>query len=121
MAATQVGTTLKISFGAFSYTGYVPQDCTVKKDDNNVEVIRDADGATFTKILMDPFKEVQFTCVILGATGSIEPPAKGSTVTMTPPEGTSTAFYVEAASVASSPGAARLSLTLHKETSMTYT
>jgi len=121
MAATQKGTTLMIAFGSLAYTGYVPQDATSAKPDANEEINRNADGATFNKILMDPTTEFSGTFIILGATGSITPPAQGDTVTLTPPQGTSTAWYCRSASVAFAAGASRLSLDLVKEASMTYT
>lgn len=121
MAATQKGTTLMISFGSLSYTGYIPQDAESSKPDLNEEIVRDADGATETKILMDPATVFTGTFVIIGATGSITPPAQGDSVTLTPPQGTSTTWYCRSASVAFAAGASRLSLDLIKETSMTYT
>lgn len=121
MTAVQKGTTLMISFGSYAYTGYVPESLTVSYPNGNVEVIRDADGATMTKILMDPAASVKGTFVILGASGSITPPIQGATVTLTPPQGTSTAYYCESGETAFAAGATRLTLDLIKETSMTYT
>lgn len=119
--ATQKGTTLMISFGSLAYTGYVAQDADSSKPDLNEEVIKSAAGATHTKILMDPSTVFTGTFVILGASGSVTPPAQGDTVTLTPPQGTSVAWYCRSASVAFTAGASRLSLDLIKETSMTYT
>lgn len=121
MAAVQKGTTLKISFGSLSYTGYTPQDAEISFPNDNVEINRDGDGATFNKILMDPQQRASFTFLIQDSSGSITPPEQGDTVTLTPPQGTSTAYYCESASVAFAAGASRLSLEVIKEDSMTYT
>jgi hypothetical protein len=121
MAATQKGTTLKITFGSYVYTGYVPENMTVSYPDGNVKVIRDADGATMTKILMDPGQRVTGTFVILGASGSVIPPIQGASVKLTPPTGTSTTYYCESAETAFSAEETKLTLTLIKEDSMTYT
>lgn len=120
MAATQKGTTLMIAFGSLAYTGYVAQDLEQSFPDGNVEVIRDADGATYTKILMDPGQTVSGTFVIVGSSGSITPPSQGETVSLTTPQGTTTSFYCESASTSFAAGATRLSLELVKENSMTY-
>jgi len=120
MAATQKGTELKIGFGSFAYTGFVAEDVTVSYPDGNVEVIKNADGATMTKIFMDPAKKIEATVVVL-STASIDPPIDGATVTLTPPGGTSTAYMSMGSSSKHTAGATRLSLSLIKETSMTYT
>lgn len=119
MAGVIKGTTVKISFGDLAYTGYVAQDAELSFPNTNIEEVRDADGAMHSKILMDPSQRLSVTFVIL-ATGSITPPSQGDTVTLTPPQGTSTAYYCESASTAFTAGATRLSLELVKETSMTY-
>lgn len=112
MAATQKGTTLKIGFGSFAYTGYVAENVTVSKPNENVEVIKDADGATMTKILMDPKIKIAMTVVILDAAGSITPPLEGAKVTLVPPDGTSADFNCESAEVKHSAGATRLTMTI---------
>ena len=120
MAATQKGTTLMISFGSYVYTGYIPESMTVSYPNGNVKVIRDQHGATYNKILMDPAQRVTGTFIIIGASGSVIPPIEGATVTLTPPTGTSTSFYCESAEVAFAAEESRLTMTLLKETSMTY-
>jgi hypothetical protein len=112
MAATQKGTTLKIGFGAFEYTGFVAEEVTVSKPNENVETIKDADGATMTKILMDPKIKISMTVVILDATGSITPPVEGAAVTLVPPGGTSATFNCDSADVKHSAGATRLTMTI---------
>jgi hypothetical protein len=121
MDATQKGTTLKIAFGSYVYTGYVPENISVSYPNGNIKVIRGANGETLTKILMDPGMQVTGSFIILGATGSIIPPAQGATVTLTPPTGTSTAYYCESAETVFSAEETKLTLTLIKEDSMTYT
>lgn len=121
MAATQKGTTLKIAFGSYVYTGYVPETMTVSYPNGNVKVIRNADGATMTKILMDPGMRVTGSFVILGASGSVIPPKEGDSITMTPPTGTSTTYYCESAETVFGEADTKLTLTLMKEDSMTYT
>ena len=121
MAASQKSTTLMIAYGSFAYTGYVPESISYSKPNGNIEILHDADGATLTKILMDPSTKMTGTFLILGASGSIIPPAQGDTVTLTPPQGESTSFYCESAEVSSAAGANRLTLDLIAETSMTYT
>lgn len=120
MAATQLGTELKIAFGSFSYTGYVPQDAELSFPELNEEVIRDGDGATHTRILQDPSQRLSITAVILSASGSVTPPAHGDTVTLTPPQGTETKYMCDTASTSFTSGATRLSMELVKEDSMTY-
>jgi hypothetical protein len=117
MAATIKGTTLAISYGSFSFTGYVPEDVTLSFPDGNIEVVRDADGATMTKILQDPTQKLDITVV---TTSNITPPIQGAIVSLTPPQGTATSYYVESAEARFTSGATRLSLSLIKETSMTY-
>lgn len=119
MAQVQKGTTLLVGFGSYVYSGYIPETITVTKPDGNVEVHRDVNGATMTKILMDPCVKINMTTVI--STGSAACPAEGTTVTLTPPEGTSVGYYAgPGCSVAYAPGATKLTLDLIKEASMTY-
>ncbi len=120
MPAVQKGTTLKVSFGSFVYTGYVAEDVTVSYPNGNVELVPDADGASMTKILMDPATKLEVTAVILDATGSIDPPADGDTVGLDTPGGTLTSFMSEGSSTKHAAGATKLSLSLIKEDSITY-
>lgn len=119
MAAVIKGTTIMISFGSFVYTGYVAESVTVTSPDGNKEEIRDADGAMMTKIFMDPSMKIEATVTIL-STGSIAPPIDGATVGIIPPTGSLTSFMSEGSSATHTPGATKLSLSLIKETSMTY-
>src|SRR3990167_3389424 len=105
MSAIILGTTLKVSFGSFAYTGYVAESVSDSYDDNNLETIKDANGATMTKIFMDPVRKLDCELVILGASGSITAPAKGATLGLIPPQGTLTSFMVESAKVSFKDGA----------------
>lgn len=120
MAQIQKGTTVKVGFGSFSYTGYVPEDATLSYPNGNVEVIKDANGATQTIIAMDPAKQQDVTLIILAA-GAIDPPIEQSIISLTPNWGAATSFRVLSASVKFVAGASRLSLSLIKEDSMSYT
>lgn len=108
-----------VSFGSFAYTGYVAEDVTVSSPNGNVEIIKNADGATMTKIFMDPSLKIDATVVILAA-GSITPPIDGATVGLIPPGGTLISFMSSGSSAKHSAGATRLSLSLIKEGSMSY-
>ena len=110
-----------ISFGSFAYTGYIAEDVTVSYPDGNVEVLHDASGATITKIFMDPSFKLEATCIIIGASGSITPPIDGATVGLIPHAGSLTSFMSSGSSCKLAAGAARLSLSLIKESSMSYT
>lgn len=121
MAATQKGTSLKISFGSFAYTGYLPEDgLTWKVSKGNIEEITDENGDMYTKILMDPRSEFSMTLIVRDSGGSITPPAVGAALTITPPSGASTTCMVRDATMTFARGATRLTLDLVKETSMSY-
>jgi len=115
----QLGTAYKIDFGSFSYTGYVPEDVSIEATGEQSEHT-DVNGATDNVIVRNLGTRISGTFSILDATGSLTPPAQGSSVTITPPQGTSTVYRVESASVRSQRGIAQLSLTAIKEVSMTY-
>lgn len=119
MAAVVQGTAVEVAFGGFAYTGYVAEDVTVSYPNGNVEVIRDADGATLCKIFMDPSTKLEVTLLVLAA-GSIDPPIDGALVTLTPPTGASTGFGSEGSTARHVAGATKLSLSLIKEDGMTY-
>lgn len=115
----QKGQQWMVEFGSFAYTGYQPTDVTFKNTAND-EVVPDERGATISHILTDPRKEMTMN-LLIKSTGSITPPAKGDTITMTPPQGTSTKYYCNDASVSFSSGISRLSLSLLREDSMIAT
>lgn len=114
MSAVQKGTTLKISFGGNTYTSAIAEEVTVSKPNGNVEVIRDEDGATLTKILMDPGTVISGTFVLEDAYDD-DPPAEGDTVVIGSVTG-----YCQSAEMRHVAGATRLSISIIKEDSMTY-
>lgn len=118
--AVQLGTAWKIGFGAHSYTGYMPEDISTQLI-SKLTAIPDERGATVTKIYQDPGKQLSGTWLIKDTGGSLTAPAPGATVTLTPPEGTSTAYCVVSAVVRSTRLVAQLVMTLVKEDAMTYT
>ncbi len=115
----QKGQQWKVEFGSMAYTGYMPTDATNKLTADD-EVVKDTRGATITHILTDPRRELAATFLIK-STGSITPPAKGDYITVTTPEGVSTKFYCNDASVAFSSGISKLTLSLLREDSMAAT
>jgi len=118
MAAIQKGTTLKIGLGSFVYTGYVASNVTVTYPNGKVEVHEDADGATLTKIFMNPMTRIEFDLVVLGASGSTDAPIDGAAVGIIPPKGTLTTFMSDGSSGSFGPGATKMSLKLVLEDSM---
>lgn len=118
-AIVQVGTTLKIGFGSFAYAGYVAQSVS-EETTGEIKVIKDANNATMTKLIEDKGFRLTLKLLILDSGGSITPPAKGTTVTLIPPKGTSTSYMCEASSVDFTAEESTLNLTLVDEDSMTY-
>lgn len=119
----QAGTDLEIGFAGFTWTGYTPEDgLTWKKGYKRTEEHMDTNGATRTKIRMDEYESVSATFVIDDAT---TPYAlvltDGDVITVTPPGGTSSTWEVEEASTALAAGAMKITATLIKEVSMSYT
>lgn len=115
----QKGQQWMVEFGSFAYTGYLPESITFKSTADD-EVIKDERNATISHILTDPRKEMTLD-LLIKSTGSITPPSKGDTVTMTPPQGTSTKYYCNDASISFSRGVSKLSLSLLREDSMIAT
>jgi len=114
------GTGVQIGFGSFAYTGYVPEDgLQWKKPAGNIEEITDVNGAMATKIIMDPRNEFSMTLIILDA-GDVTPPAHGTVLTITSPDGDSVGCMVRDATVTFNRGNSKLALDLVKEDSMTY-
>jgi hypothetical protein len=116
--ATQQGETLKIGFGAAAYTGYIVDEWESSTDADE-EIVKAENGDTVTVITMDPRAVHNATFIIKNA-GSIAPPAKNSVLTLIPPQGTSTKYRVQTASVRFARGATRLTVSMLKEASMTY-
>ena len=117
MSAIQRGTTLQVSFGSFSLTGYVPSKVTVTYPDGNKKEIRDVNGAMMTKIFMDPMVKLECDVVVL-STASIKAPKDGIGVAITPPEGTATTMMSEGSTADFEAGETRLHFKLVLEDSM---
>lgn len=117
MAAVIKGTTYQISFGGAAYTGVTLTSVKVRREDDNVETIQNADGATDAIIYMNPMDviDVQGVC-----TAQMTAADKGDTITFTPPNGTSTTYRCESMDVEYAAGATRMNATLIKEDSMSY-
>lgn len=122
MAPTQKGTSIKLGFGNFAYTGYVPEDgLRWKKVMLEKRVVKDADALTLTKIFADPADEFEMDLIILSATGSTTPPQEGATVSITDPANAVVNCMVVESSVEFARLGDKLTLSLIKEGSMTYT
>jgi hypothetical protein len=116
MAATvQKGTALKIGFSTNVYTGYVMQDFTVTPSGEQA-IIKDENNATLTVLVSDLGNQIDFSALILDATGSLTPPAQGAFVTIN-----SVLYRTVSSNVKQTAGAAILTFSGIKETSMTYT
>ena len=121
MAQVQKGTTLKVGFGSFAYTGYIPEDGLTWEKPYGQEVeITNASGDMMTKILMDARDTFTMDLVILDSGGSITPPRQGDTVTVTNPAGSSVACYCKSGKATFIRANTKLTLELVKESSMTY-
>lgn len=118
-AITQLGTALKIGYGSFAYTGYVAQGFT-HETTGEIKELKNADNATFTKLVENLGNRYTLKLLILDATGSITPPARGATVTITTPQNASTDCMCESSSIEFTAEESMLTLTLVKEASMTY-
>lgn len=117
--AVQKGQQWKIEFASFAYTGYLPTSVTNKLTADD-EVVPDERGATISHILRNPRREISLD-LLIKSTGSVTPPSKGDYITITTPEGVSTKFYCDDATVSFSSGISRLSLSLVREDSMIAT
>lgn len=116
----QLGTAYKIGVGSLAYTGFLLVDKVTREDTCDELIVKGVDNEVTTVVSMNRTKTFKASFYIVTA-GSLEPPDKNSTITLTPPEGTSTAWRVNSASVDTSRELAVLNLDLIKEASMTYT
>ena len=121
MAAVNLGTACKISFGSFAYTGYLPEDgLTWGKAAGNIEEITDENGDMFAKIVMGPGDQISGSLIIKNVTGSITPPIDGATITITDPAGGALVGMSQGSTVVFSRGVSKLNLNMVKETGITY-
>lgn len=118
-AIVQKGTSIKIGFGSAAYTGTVLQSVT-RESTGEQKVIKGQDNQTHTVLVEDLGDRYTVRALILDATGSLVPPAQGSTLTITNPSNVSTAGRVESASVEHGAEETILTFTIIKEASMTY-
>jgi hypothetical protein len=113
-APVQKGTAMEIGIGGYTYTGYVVEEAEHEAI-AEIEVIKGEDNETATKIISDP--GVRVTLNALCKSGStLSGVEVGDTVTVN-----SVAMMVEKPTIRRSRGVARMTLTLVKEDSMTYT
>jgi len=112
-AITQVGLELKIGFGDNVYTGYIMEDFDTEATGVQ-DVIQDEDAAIITILVSDLGTRKSFTAIIKG-TGSLTPPAQGSSLTIN-----AVKYRVESSSVKQSRKASMLTVAAIKEASMTY-
>jgi hypothetical protein len=124
-AAIQMGQTLKIAFGNFALAmtditiGHVLESVELSPE-ADITGIKDKRGATVTQIIQDPRTRYRVTIALMATTTTIEPPAKGEVMTVTPVSGAAAAYFVDASSSAVNSGVTRWTLDLIKEASMTY-
>lgn len=120
-APTQYGTSVIIGFGTFAITGYIPMDgLRWKKVMQEKRVIKDVNACTMTKIMADPADEFEMDLIPLTATGSIVPIAEGATVSITPPSGVALNCQLVSGVVDFGRLEDKVTMSLIKEGSMTY-
>ena len=112
-AITQLGTEVKVGFGSQVYTGYIMEDLSIEPTGEQ-DIIKDENNATGTILISDLGNRISFNAIIK-STGSLTPPALGSSVTIN-----SVVYRTESSAVKYSRKASILSFTGIKETSMTY-
>ena len=113
-APIQKGTSLLVGIGGYTYTSHIVEDANPKPK-ADIEVIKDEDNATSTKIITDPGKTLKLS-VIAKAASTIEDVKIGDTVTIK-----AVAWMVHDVDIKRSRGALKATLDLVKEDSMTYT
>lgn len=114
MAATvQKGVSLKIGFTT-TWTNFIQQSMN-RSATGEQDVIKDEDNATCTVLVSDLGERIKIDAIVK-STGSLTPPAKGSSFTYG-----AILYRVEDAEVTEVAGAAKITVTAIKEASMTYT
>jgi len=88
-AAVQKGTTLKIAFGAFAATGYIPEDGAQWSKPRQVDEVTDENNAVVTMIISRPRDQFQLSLIIKDTGGDITPPVAGDEFALTDPDGAS--------------------------------
>jgi len=114
-----------IGFDGFSWSGYIPEDgLTYKQAYNNTETTTDTDGATRSKIYFDQYEEITVTVIVddPGDDSEVTQIAQASTASITAPgAGAPVVFEVQDATTTYAAGALKITATLRKEASITYT
>lgn len=111
------GQAWRMSYGAFSYTGYMPTSWQLQVGDADDYKITGTRGETLTHILTDPRIKMSGDLLIKD-TGSITPPRNGTWVSLIGPHDVAEKkYYVLNSNVAFSSGVSRLSLSLMLEDS----
>ena len=120
---TQAGTDVVIGFGDLSYSAMIAEDGTSARYVCPLW----SNGATRNKIRMDKYSELSGSFVIDDTAGTVtianSVPDEGDAISITDPSDLGTGahnYEVVDASVALAAGAAKLTMTLRKEVSMTY-
>lgn len=109
---------VKIAYGAFAYTGYCPESISSEPQGEVENVF--CDGSLLTSIVRNLGSRISGTLIILNA-GSLTPPAVGTILTITPPEGTEGKYMAQpGCKVDSTVGAARLTIVADKYDGATY-
>ena len=113
-AIVQKGTNVQIGFGGMTYSGVVLQDASEESTGDH-DIVRDTDNAAHTRLISNLGKRISFTAVILSTPGITTPPAQSTVVSI---DGAS--YIVVSSKIDYQAKESRLSLTLEKEDSITY-
>jgi len=122
-AIVQLGTSLMVSAGSFEISGYfISEDGNLSWTKvNDIEEIKDINGATFTKLLKNPKQEFSGTLTVLASVGTYTPLEIGSAVSITDPDGASLNVMIEEWNPDFTTNPVKISFKFVKEESMTYT
>jgi hypothetical protein len=120
----QAGDDVIIGFRDFAWSGYVAEDgLTWSNGYNREETTMDQDGATRSKIRMDEYEEISGSFIIddPGNDSEVVLIKTGDAIAITTPDGASETWEAQGTpSTALAAGALKLTITLRKEVSMTY-
>lgn len=126
-AIVQKGTACKIGYGGITWTGYVLQNASIEGTGTQKELF-DTDNATMTVLVENLGLRYSLEVMILNTVNLVNLPAQGDTFTLTTdfdmgttPASAELKLRIESISIALTAEEARLSLTVIKEVSMTYT
>lgn len=124
--AKQTGVEVEVGFQGMVLTGYLPEDgFQVVRNYSETEEIFDLNGATRTKVRVNPFTEWNGSLVVDAGSDFLF--TEGDTLTITPPTNAGTAGTPVVAEIQNGSAvqlnrkSIRLNITLRKEDSMTYT